>query len=585
MAQAGFFYFQQGDFVQCVYCLGITGEWIKDDDPFAFHLEAFPQCPFITNQAVVSHPSDDFACCCTQHESTNDAAMARRTPGARAVKYSLFQYIFSILLLASALKFPCMNAIVIEELDTWESIIASPMLHAFLLPIPTERLQMTLDLDQCLNGITEAKATIQAMKSWVMTTEELSTAERKAPFTASLDDSHDELEKILFDKLIEVLPVSDQFAAVANKCPIQAATLPSTEMCLDLINMTEIVHDEVVRLSSTNIPQYTLQMADLADQYGQLGTSFKQFAKELSHGIFPSIVESTLTACLNVCAESSQLMASHLFSHMVFMGRQTQLTNKSIPFAIMDFFCPTKHQFLTKYQLTTLPFRDDHNRSLQLRLSEADSTIWIDAYDRQIISPLRCTPHGLIQLCRPMDATVPVQRVRTSFLQLQATSGYEEVPAAQHVLVPFNATSAVIATNSPLFGSLTCGLNKTTISIMGRKLIQVPPPCKLMFDTELISGAWGIPTPSYVQQLPLLATFMAKLPRTRLLHKGALIMTNDLPPIRWDLFIQHLAHYYAFYVLTVFVIITIAFGAAYWRILPKFRFLLRHATVHFPTRH
>lgn len=46
LAKAGFFYFNDGDKVQCAFCLGIIGEWEENDDPFREHKTHFPRCPF-----------------------------------------------------------------------------------------------------------------------------------------------------------------------------------------------------------------------------------------------------------------------------------------------------------------------------------------------------------------------------------------------------------------------------------------------------------------------------------------------------------------------------------------------------------
>ena len=52
LAKAGFFFFNDGDKVQCAFCLRIIGEWERDDDPFAEHKTHFPRCPFVLGLPV-----------------------------------------------------------------------------------------------------------------------------------------------------------------------------------------------------------------------------------------------------------------------------------------------------------------------------------------------------------------------------------------------------------------------------------------------------------------------------------------------------------------------------------------------------
>ena len=43
LARAGFFYFSDGDNVQCAYCLGIIGSWEPQDVPLSEHRRHFPR--------------------------------------------------------------------------------------------------------------------------------------------------------------------------------------------------------------------------------------------------------------------------------------------------------------------------------------------------------------------------------------------------------------------------------------------------------------------------------------------------------------------------------------------------------------
>ncbi|CAG0914368.1 unnamed protein product [Notodromas monacha] len=56
LARAGFFYFNDSDRVQCVFCLGIIHQWERGDVPMEQHREHFPRCPFVIGLPVGNLP-------------------------------------------------------------------------------------------------------------------------------------------------------------------------------------------------------------------------------------------------------------------------------------------------------------------------------------------------------------------------------------------------------------------------------------------------------------------------------------------------------------------------------------------------
>lgn len=45
LAKAGFYYYNQADYVMCAWCHGVIGKWEIGDDPFTEHQKFFPNCP------------------------------------------------------------------------------------------------------------------------------------------------------------------------------------------------------------------------------------------------------------------------------------------------------------------------------------------------------------------------------------------------------------------------------------------------------------------------------------------------------------------------------------------------------------
>lgn len=63
LAQAGFFYLQKHDHVQCAFCRGVVGYWDLSDNPFEEHRKHFSSCRFVsglpTGNVPLYHPADD----------------------------------------------------------------------------------------------------------------------------------------------------------------------------------------------------------------------------------------------------------------------------------------------------------------------------------------------------------------------------------------------------------------------------------------------------------------------------------------------------------------------------------------------
>jgi hypothetical protein len=65
LAKAGFFYFNDLDRVQCIFCLGIVQAWQPRDDAMGEHRRLFPTCAFVMGlpcgNIPVVHPRDDLS--------------------------------------------------------------------------------------------------------------------------------------------------------------------------------------------------------------------------------------------------------------------------------------------------------------------------------------------------------------------------------------------------------------------------------------------------------------------------------------------------------------------------------------------
>jgi hypothetical protein len=56
LAREGFFYFNQADFVQCIFCFGILSNWESTDTVEREHEKHFPYCPRVLNLKTENIP-------------------------------------------------------------------------------------------------------------------------------------------------------------------------------------------------------------------------------------------------------------------------------------------------------------------------------------------------------------------------------------------------------------------------------------------------------------------------------------------------------------------------------------------------
>ncbi|XP_008554578.1 baculoviral IAP repeat-containing protein 7-B isoform X1 [Microplitis demolitor] len=97
LARAGFYYLQQEDMVECVYCRGIMRMWEPGDDPFNEHRKGFPQCDFFnhqdSNSALTTEEKEELAKVKLLSGTTADLHKLgiQKHTGPRQLKYATYE--------------------------------------------------------------------------------------------------------------------------------------------------------------------------------------------------------------------------------------------------------------------------------------------------------------------------------------------------------------------------------------------------------------------------------------------------------------------------------------------------------------
>ena len=101
LAKTGFFYFQSGDCVQCVYCQGILKNWTCRVSPTSAHRRIFPECPASYDRPMTNFCQDDMGICCEDHYYWT---VCPRLPPRHNGAYGTVQYILTLLALLSVVN-------------------------------------------------------------------------------------------------------------------------------------------------------------------------------------------------------------------------------------------------------------------------------------------------------------------------------------------------------------------------------------------------------------------------------------------------------------------------------------------------
>ncbi|KAG8040581.1 hypothetical protein G9C98_002577 [Cotesia typhae] len=97
LARAGFYYLQQEDTVECVYCRGVMSKWEPGDDPFNEHRNGFPHCDFFnhqeSNSALTTEEKEELANVKLLSGTTADLHKLRiqKHTGPRQLKYATYE--------------------------------------------------------------------------------------------------------------------------------------------------------------------------------------------------------------------------------------------------------------------------------------------------------------------------------------------------------------------------------------------------------------------------------------------------------------------------------------------------------------
>jgi hypothetical protein len=272
---------------------------------------------------------------------------------------------------------------------------------------------------------------------------------------------------------------------------------------------------------------------------------------------------------------------------MIYVGKKTINQTVQSPFVIADFFCPTKAQLITQYRLHALPYAQSAE-SVHMALGTASKEAWFDAENRQLAAPLICHEQQTspLLLCKPETHDKPLYKA--GFADVTVAGVIHGSPSAETKpqIVLLNNSAAVIVSLTDSTAQLKCGSSSKSVSLKGAHLYHIAAPCTLIVPDSNLGPKWQLPSPAPHQKHLAAELFASSLfPSIRVFGTGVLLSPfSDLTNADWTEVASHVSNFYAFYVIALLVLASGSILTAYWRILPKFRYLMRHASVFVPNQ-
>ena len=170
MAFAGFYYSQQEDIVQCVYCQGAIKGWKPNDDPLKVHRYYFPSCPLAAGRPVTNMGSTDLLYFCPGH--SHSLSLFRQRLPLRENCTGMGTYVTALLMLLVGLgKIVVAQDITaatgpVRPVDTWKGLVA---LRKGEISTPTtfSAYNWNLDLKSCWDAETSLGRAVTTFRTTI----------------------------------------------------------------------------------------------------------------------------------------------------------------------------------------------------------------------------------------------------------------------------------------------------------------------------------------------------------------------------------------------------------------------------------
>ena len=575
MAQAGFYYFQQKDYAQCVYCGIIFGEWTPEADPFWIHAKASPKCPLMDkHHTAISYANSVHDECCDDENHSSSSCLPRRIGGKSQYKLMLLKYLFTILMLGSTLHTP-VEALSIQELHPWKGIIATPMEEGLIFPLPSQLVQLEMPLQLCKEAETKLRQVMGMYKTIINGSTILNEAQRRMHNTG-IEDNLVELDQSSINEFLQDIPDRPETSTTKSCININLEELPGPDACTEIIQMTGLLDGMAAAADRQELPLASLEITHAVTQYGELIRNLQEVKRQLDASQLPAIFMPLLNAtCLNSCRPMTH--AEYGILHEV---RSTEKAPDSIIIRA-NIWCAQEKAIVTRYALHTVPYQEG-SQVKKLQIPKEFQHVWLNGENQQYLQDqLQCEQHPSLEmsLCELQEQVDPNQQI-----QLEADAQIIADGETWLTTVPINSTAVVVNTPQPITGTYTCPSQALkSFTTQGTQLIQVPETCEIRIPhTSAPQGQFTFPTKDSKGNvlLELTHTFI-KNPHMKIFVNG-ILMTNHLQitPELINTVLEHLKVAYTFYIIGFLIFIAGAVIIAYTKLYPQFNFLRRYAQVY-----
>jgi hypothetical protein len=505
LAHAGFFYFDQGDLVQCVYCQGILSDWQKRDNPMDVHKHHFAHCPFINELPLVNYGTTEYIACCMEH-SMSDIPYKRRAPLQHQGKPGMVQYGMNIIMLLMLIGLSPMARAGgaerklpgVTRLEAWKGIVGIRINEAYM-PRGYSEFNWTLNLNACESARTKLSDTISLYREKL---DESNIPDRNRPkVNEFLVDALEELTRYNpsedWEGLTTIEVVNDTLPT--TECMKEPHGLLGPEVCEDIEREATILHDNAVsalaKVEAT--PGFVADIAHLVQKYANARQQFSLAMKKLRDGEVPENLNRLFkSTCHETCDRRTQTRVGRDtqtsivnladFARVHGMQLISKAKDAAVKWVRTHFTLPciNRESILAKYKWLALPFLED-NKAQQLYLPP-EMNQWVDPQQQKFLEtkPLCSKKENLCVV--PKGNSQAVSAYLKGTVNQPVISTPVNKNPSRFMFEQISPASAIVSTIKPVTVYSDCNKVRIRDMLQGIYAIDAPPGCQISIPEHKI---------------------------------------------------------------------------------------------------
>jgi hypothetical protein len=488
MAFAGFYYTNEEDIAQCVYCQGAIRGWMSADDPLQVHKMFFPHCPLASGRPIMNFGDTERIYCCPSHPESMKLYKRRLTTPYNSS--GLGTYITALLILLCGIGItPVALATSVQDtlspVSTWKGLVGTKQ-QEVLIPTKTATYYWPIDLKVCKEAENGLLAAVRAHKLALNAVTTGVESDLKNPALTLLDFLQTKLNNGISKMLSNNLPAVDPNNLTKQTCTPPAAITPDQTVCNVLKTSAKALENSFQSSTDSKTLAGTVSViAERVNSFQSHVNSLRNLWAQIKAGLLQTkAIAPFESSCATTIAEQcgaglSEEEQGKLHSLAKLTGISKSGTDELQLWLQFTAPCTSDRQKMAKYRLHALPYKEANQfKVLQLPYTET----WVSRSNSNELNmaPLTCSKYevtaadaGELSVCRTTEDPEEKGWIQGSTSDLKLRSK-ELVSTPEITILDTNANEYLIHAPEKIQGNYKCGSqNAETVEI--KDLVKFSP--------------------------------------------------------------------------------------------------------------